>query len=87
MGSGPAPGAGAQIRFYLDNGHVRFAGPEICKFTLTLYKTRSGLGTDRAIIHHNHIAICTYNIVVQVKLENQDFLEAHCNFKYNHKFL
>ena len=46
MRSGPAPVAGAQIRFYLDNGHVRFAGPEICKFTLILYKTRSGLGTD-----------------------------------------
>ena len=40
---GPAPVAGAQIRFYLDNGHVRFAGPEICKSTLILYKTRSGL--------------------------------------------
>ena len=61
MGSGPAPGAGAQIRFYLDNGHVRFAGPEICKFTLILYKTRSGLGRERGI----HI---TYTVYVYITI-------------------
>ena len=55
MGSGSAPDASAQIRFYLDNGHVRFAGPEICKFRLILYKTGSGSGLEVFITsNHNH---------------------------------
>ena len=60
MGSRPALVAGTHIRFYLDNGHVRFAGPGIWKLRLILYKTRSRLGTDRSgwqLDSRHHITI------------------------------